>query len=229
MMRYPAISPARNESLDCRQKSCYTPGMGRPAFIATRILAALLAVGTPCSPASAALDCRRAPRKALPGLIKRALKSGQKTVLQGAPALVAGWNAPVAMLIIRDGDRTHMFEVLVRQGPSGEELIPTGILLIDMTKTRDARQVQKKIFLTGLSGALESAGFFHEDSDENGEMIGGDHKRLGPHDPRSASEYARSLAALCRLAAKGTRSMEEELETMQLGTAEEEGSRSGKN
>lgn len=193
------------------------------ADVMIRVLAAFLATGALCAPASAALDCRRAPRKALPGLIKRALKSGQKMVLKGAPALVAGWNAPVALLIFRDGDRTHMFEVLVRQGKSEDELVPAGILLIDMTKTRDARQVRKQIFLTGLSGALESAGFFHEDLEENDEMIGGDHKLLGPYDPRSTSEYARSLAALCRLAAKGAPSMEE-----QLGTATEEDSRGRK-
>ena len=199
----------------------------RMANVMIRVLAALLAAGALCAPASAALDCRRAPRKALPGLIKRALKSGQKMVLKGAPALVAGWNAPVAKLIIGDGERSHMFAVLVRPGKSKDELVPTGILLSDMTKTRDARQVQKKVFLTSLSGALEAAGFFHENKDENGEAIGGDHKLLGPHDPRSTSEYARSLAALCRLAAKGTPSMEEQLETLQLGTATEEGPRGG--
>ncbi len=203
--------------------------MGRPSAVALRVLAALLTIGTLCAAASAALDCRRAPRKALPELIKRALKNGQKIVLEGAPALVAGWNAPVPLLIFNDGDRTHMIEVLVRQGKSDEELTPTGILLVDMTKNRTARQVRKQIFSTGPSGALKSAGFFHENLDENGAVIGGDHKLLGPYDPRSTSEYARSLAAFCRLAAKGVSSMEEQLETLQLGTAAEEGPGGGKN
>lgn len=127
-----------------------------------------------------------------------------------------------------NGDHSRMFGVLVRQGKSEDELVPTGTLLSDMTKTRDARQVRKQVFLTGLSGVLERARFFHEDLEENDEMIGGDHKLLGPYDPRSTSEYARSLAALCRLAAKGAPSREEQLETLQLGTATEEDSRGRK-
>ena len=37
-----------------------------------RVFAVLLAAGALCAPASAALDCRRAPRKALPGRQTRA-------------------------------------------------------------------------------------------------------------------------------------------------------------
>ena len=180
------------------------------------VLAAALACGALTS-AAAAADCAAAPSKALSGLVRRAMQGDKINVYSGAPADFLGWTAPGKSLTFMNGsvgtrqlnpgetDESHLFIVVVRPGKTDRDLIPVSLLLIHMIRTAQASS--REMFDASLSGRLNSAGVFSDDSDletddkdPQAPRGGTKLQRLGPFTPRAASLYASELKALCRAA-----------------------------
>jgi hypothetical protein len=172
---------------------------------ALTLLIAVLAA----SPA-AALDCARAPKKALPGLVARFMKNGEKTVLHGVVARVNGGGAtPVMSATFKEGDATYLFYVAVKLGDSPDEVQPDLLLLAVMTEA--SRRRERWIFQTDLSGKMTAGAQVLDALDEKGGLVQGEEEfnPKGPHDPETAGRLDRALKFLCRAQARGLASAEE--------------------
>ncbi len=169
------------------------------------------------SAAAAPLPCATAPAKALPALLRRAMKSGDKQVLQGAQALLANGSAPALLLTFGDGDDLHYFYVTVAPGKGPDELKPTAILLGSLADAGGRRV--RWLFRASLSGQLLEALQILDALDAKGEAMDGQERRLpqGLYDPRTRAQFQRDLKFLCLAQDRGTLSIEETQEKLEKG------------
>ncbi len=159
---------------------------------------------------AAGLDCARAPKKALPALVDRFMKSGEKLVVHGVIARVCGGTAmPVLSSTFSEGETLHFFYVLVVPGDSPDELKPQALLFVTLVDSGGRRE--RWIIKTDLSGKLSAAAQVLDALDEKGNLVSGEEEynpRSG-NDPETARRLDRELKFLCRVQADGTLSKEE--------------------
>jgi hypothetical protein len=171
--------------------------------VSGQLALACAAVLLACPAARSASLCAKSPRKALAGLIKRAMKIEETSVLHGAPEKLLGWAAPVKGLDFGEArEESHVIEVIVRPGKNEHDLQPVSLLIIHMVRVKDKQS--REMFSATLTGRLEGAGIFYDRELEEGSDHsdrGTELERLGPYNPRTVYLFQRELMELCDVAA----------------------------
>lgn len=171
------------------------------------MIVALLAAAVPSS--AVPLDCAKNPKRALPALIKRAMKNGSEQVLSGISLSLVGWAAPTKALLFpgKDGS-ANSFTVLVTPGKSPNELKPTSLVLL--RSVASPGKIDRTFVTASLSGKLEAA-LEAADTLKGGKSTGTKKTPLEKEGPRARQASAEVLSWACGVVANETPSYQEQL------------------